>query len=80
MNFVEEILAGSETHRATLNLGGAVLSPINDSDDATSRFQFQAQRILANDGLGYDVVHRLTRQSSDHRDSPIERIVINLHR
>lgn len=80
MNFIDEILAGSEAHRATRNLGGAIFSPLNDTDDAIHRFQFFAQRVLANDGSGYDVLHRQTHQSSDHRDSPIDRIVINLHK
>ncbi len=80
MSFVDELLAGGEDYRVTSDLGGAVFSSVDDSDDALRRFQPIADRVEANDGLGYDVVHRLTHRSSDHRDSPIDRIVINIHR
>lgn len=80
MSFLEELLTGGDDYRVNPDLGGAIFAPVDDSDDALRRFQPIAGRIKANDGLGYDVIHRLIHRSSDNRDSLIDRIVINTHR
>jgi hypothetical protein len=80
MNPLQEFLKGGPDHRVAPDVGGAIFTPVDDSDEALRRFQTIAQRIEANDGFGYDVIHRLTHRSSDLRDSPIERIVINVHK
>lgn len=80
MTFLEEMLVGSDDDRVSPDLGGATFAPVDGSSDALQRFQSIAERIEANDGMGYNVVHRLTHRSSDHRASPIDRIVINTHK
>lgn len=80
MSFVDELLAGGRDYRVTGDLGGAVFAPINDTYAALEQFQRITSLIEANDGLGYDVVHRLTHQSSDHGSALTDRMVINIHR
>jgi hypothetical protein len=78
MTWIQELLNGSDDHRATSDLGGAIFAPVDGSDDALVRFQKVANQILANDGLGYTVVNRLIHRSRDHATSPIDRIVVNI--
>ena len=78
MDLLRELLAGSDDHRSAPDLGGAIFSPVNDSDEALLRFQKIVERIQANDGFGYTIVHRLTHRSSDHGAGFIDRMVINI--
>lgn len=80
MSFLADLLAGGEDYQVIPDLGGAMFAPVDGSDEALRRFQPIAQRIEANDGLGYEVIHRLTHRSSDLRDSPIDRILISTSR
>ncbi len=77
MSFLEDLLAGGPDYRVVLDIGGAVFSPADDTEGATERFQTVAERIRANDGLGYRLIDRLTHESSEYAQSYIDRLVIN---
>jgi hypothetical protein len=76
-NFLNALLAGGPDYRVSPDLGGAVFGPIDNSDEALRRFQAIAEKIRANDGLGYTVVRRLTHRASDRSEGFIDRMVIN---
>lgn len=80
MSFLDSLLAGGPDYRVVPDLGGAVFGPVDGSEDALKRFGAVADKLIANDGLGYRLVHRLTHRSSDHAESYIDRIVINILR
>ena len=77
MSFLDDLLAGGPDYRVTLDIGGAIFGPAEDSEKALERFQSVADRIVANDGLGYRVVERLIHRTSDYAQSYIDRLVIN---
>lgn len=75
MTFVDELMSGDGDYRVSRDIGGAIFSATSDSEDALGKFQPVAQRIIANNGLGYHV--KLTHRSSDHAANYIDRIVID---
>lgn len=77
MTFLRDILSGGPDYRVSPNLGGAVFAPADHSEAALIAFQDVADRILANDGLGYSVVHRLIHRDSGYAENYIDRLVIN---
>lgn len=77
MSFLDDLLAGGSDYRVVLDIGGAVFGPVDDSEEAMKRFQTVANRIRANDGLGYRLVERLTYKSSEYAQSYIDHLVIN---
>jgi hypothetical protein len=77
MNFFDELLAGGPDYRVSPDIGGAIFGPADGSEDALKRFQAVTEKIIANDGLGYRVVHRLIHRSSDNPGDYIDRMVIN---
>jgi hypothetical protein len=76
-DFLNELLAGGPDYRVSPNLGGAIFAPADHSEDAPIRFQSVANRIIANDGLGYSVSNRLTHRDSGYAEYYIDRMVIN---
>lgn len=75
--FLDDLLAGGPDYRVTPDLGGAVFGPVDETEDALRRFQAIADKIKANDGLGYSVVDRLTHRTSEYSEAFIDRMVIN---
>lgn len=78
MNFLENLMAGGSDYRVTTDLGGAVFAPAVDGEDGLRRFAAVADKIIANDGLGYSV--HLTHKNSDHGYGWVDRIIINFRR
>lgn len=76
MGFLDDLLVGGPDYRVSLDLGGAVFGPIGDSAAERAAFHAVAQRIIANDGLGYRV--KLKHRSSDRADGYHDRIMINI--
>lgn len=78
MSILDDLLAGGPDHRATADIGGAIFAPVDDSREALARFQVVADRIIANDGLGYSVIHRLVHRTSEYAGDYIDRLVVNI--
>lgn len=77
MSFVKDILSGGPDYRVSADLGGAMFAPADHSEAALIAFQTVADRILANDGLGYTVVRRLIHRDSGYAENHIDRLIIN---
>lgn len=77
MSVLDDLLAGSPNYRVSPDIGGAVFGPVSDTIEALERFQSIADRISANDGMGYRVVHRLTHRTSEYATDYVDRMVIN---
>ncbi len=78
MSVLNDLLAGGPDHRATADIGGAIFAPADDTKEALARFQTIADSIIANDGIGYSVVHRLIHRSSEYAENYIDRLVVNI--
>lgn len=78
--FLEGLLVGGPNYRVTLDIGGAVFAPPDGSTEALENFQSVANKIHANDGLGYNVQHRLTHKSADYGVNLIDRMIIKIHK
>jgi hypothetical protein len=76
-SFLKALLAGGDDYRVSPDLGGAIFAPSDSSDEALIRFQSVANRIIANEGLGYSVVHHLIHRDSGYAENYIDRLVIN---
>jgi hypothetical protein len=76
-SFLKALLAGGNDYRASPDLGGTIFAPADSTDEALIRFQAVANSILANEGLGYSVVHRLTHRDSGYAENYIDRLAIN---
>lgn len=77
-NFLKDLLAGGPDHRVVADLGGAVLASTEDTPEARAAFHAVAERVIANDGLGYSV--RLRHRSSDDAAGHYDRVIINFPR
>ena len=75
MGFLDDLLDGGPDYRVSLDLGGAIFGPAGDSQAERAAFHAVAQRIIANDGLGYQVKRK--HRSSDRADGYYDLIVIN---
>ena len=78
MSFLDDLLAGGPDYRVTVDLGGAVFAPIDSSNEATRKFQSVADRIIANEGMGYRI--HLIHRDSDYGLNEVDRITINISR
>ena len=76
-NFLSDLLAGGPDYRVSPDLGGAIFAPSENSEDALVKFQAVVSRIIAHEGLGFVVVHRLTHRDSGYAENYIDRLVIN---
>ena len=76
MGFLDDLLAGGPDYRVSRDLGGAVFAPTGDTQAERAAFQAVAQRIIANEGLGYRV--RLGHRNSDDASGYYDRIIINI--
>ena len=72
------MLAGGPDYKVSVDIGGAIFSPLDGSPSGLEKFQPVAVRIIANDGLGYSVRNR--HRSSDHAAGYIDLLVINIPR
>lgn len=78
MTMIDQLLAGGPDHRATADLGGAIFGPVDDSEDALLRFQSIADRLIANDGLGYKIIPRGIHKTREYSGNHVDRVVINI--
>jgi hypothetical protein len=78
LNFLQNLLSGGPDYRVTLDIGGAVFAPAGDTGEALQNFQSVAEKIKANDGLGYRVIERLIHRSNTHAHNHIDLLVINI--
>lgn len=74
--FLNSLFEDGNGYRVSRDLDGAIFAPVDGTEDALVCFQSVAERIIANDGLGYSVVHRLTHHDSGYAENYIDRLVI----
>lgn len=76
MTFLEELLAGGPDYKVTIDLGGAVIRPKDDSDEGLEAFQKVYDLIRSNEGAGFEIYQ--THKTSDRSHDYVDRVLINI--
>jgi hypothetical protein len=79
VRFVDELLAGEFECNVSLTANGAVLSPLDEDEDADAReFQIIVEQVISHDGEGYEI-GTLASSRGPEPGSPIDHVWIITH-